>query len=1066
MKMPCGRIPNFLARLLVCLVLASAVSAMSGCGGGGSGNGGGQQASPDFTLTLSSANLAITGGATAAVTASVTGSNGFASTVGLQITGLPSGVTYSPTSPQVTPGSPLQIVFTAAATASGGAANLTVTGTSGAVAHSVALDLTVTAAPPTFRTRYTRTDAATEYFTELNESWMIYDSVTNRFLVSDPGGNRIEVLDAAREVEIGTIPVPGAYGIDETPDHSVLYAGTQMGDVYAIDPVGMKVTHRYLAAEIGPNGFHAYSARILANGELALLGSQGGISSVDGYGSVAVWNPSNNAITVYGGSSPFCVMNIGAFTLTGDRSLIVVGSIDSDGTICTVNPATGQQTSVVGSQGFLYHMTPTPDGKSFLVPDFGSIDVYNAQTLAKTATFSVAGSTSSDASMIVSPDSQTLYMGDGQGRVYAYNIASGKQTGWMPNLTVEPTSGGFNVGPSSNANLQAFDGTGLLAGPMEEGVGFLDTTELQTGMVGSELLNDYLVPATGPVAGGTAIEFEDVAPSAKMTAAYLGENPASSLSQGSGEFDATTPAGSAGPADLYAVMADGGMLIVPEAFSYGPTILEVTPNAATAEGGGTGIVYGYGFGSTMDNSPIPTDLQITVGGKAVTVTGYAPNAYGLESPPFNLQAAAYTIPPGAAGTASDVTVTTPSGTATASGALQYLPAVQQFPLAGAVLAQGIYDSTRDLYYFTDASQIRVFSRSQGQWISPIPVPAAPTGTTHRLLGIALSPDGTKLAVSDIGADVIYVMNPGSLGTAQTFPVPTYTSGFPITLQGVTTYPAGLAISNGGAIYYAAFIVGGDGFDGFFKLDTNSGAITDYRIDSFGGDLYRVALTSDGSRAFFNNDGEVFSVDTATDTVTQAADDPGCCYGDYDLALSAGQTTVEATSYLYDPALNGESSLVLNDRDALNVEYVYGNKLSPDGTLLFEPSTNGIDVFDGRLGTLRTRISLSVALSENFDALVSDGTDNDLIAITGQSGNSIAVVDLRSLPEPAPLPYLRSQIGSRDALLPGHDAADGRQRPGSESMIGTGQRIPITVVKHAAHGILPGERGPAGRAKAN
>jgi len=63
----------------------------------------------------------------------------------------------------------------------------------------------------------------------------------------------------------------------------------------------------------------------------------------------------------------------------------------------------------------------------------------------------------------------------------------------MPNLTVEPTSGGFNVGPSSNANLQAFDGTGLLAGPMEEGVGFLDTTELQTGMVGSELLNDYLV---------------------------------------------------------------------------------------------------------------------------------------------------------------------------------------------------------------------------------------------------------------------------------------------------------------------------------------------------------------------------------------------------------------------------------------------------------------------------------------------------------------------------------------------------------------------------------------------
>jgi hypothetical protein len=497
--------------------------------------------------------------------------------------------------------------------------------------------------------------------------------------------------------------------------------------VYAIDPVAMQVTHRYVAAEIGPNGFHAYSARVLANGDLALLGSQGGIPSVDGYGSVAVWNPSTNSITVYGGSSPFCVTNIGAFTLTGDRSLIVVGSIDSDGTICTLNPTTGQQTSATGAQGILYHVAATQDGKSLLVPMYGTIAVYNAQTLAQTATFSVAGDTSSGASMIVSPDSQTLYIGDGQGILYAYNIPTGAQIGWMSNLTVEPISGGYDVGPPGNPNLQAFDGTGLLTGPMEEGVGFLDTTELQTGPVGSEFLNDYLVPATGPAAGGTAIEFEDVVPSSKMIGAYLGGSPASMPSQGSGEFDATTPPGSAGPADLYAVMADGGMLIVTEAFSYGPTILEVTPDASTAEGGGTGIVYGYGLGSTAYNTPIPTDLQIIVGGKPGVVTGFAPNAHGTDSPPFNLQAAAYTIPPGTTGTSSDVAVTTPSGTATALSALQYLPAIEQFQLAGAALAQGIYDPTRDLYYFTDTTQIRVFSRSQGQWLSPIEVPTAPAG---------------------------------------------------------------------------------------------------------------------------------------------------------------------------------------------------------------------------------------------------------------------------------------------------------------------------------------------------
>jgi len=117
----------------------------------------------------------------------------------------------------------------------------------------------------------------------------------------------------------------------------------------------------------------------------------------------------------------------------------------------------------------------------------------------------------------------------------------------------------------------------------------------------------------------------------------------------------------------------------------------------------------------------------------------------------------------------------------------------------------------------------------------------------------------------LAADVIYVMNPGSLGTAQTFPVPrilldpNYASG-----RDDLSRRAGDQQRRRDLL--RAFIVGGDGFDGFFKLDTNSGAITDYRIDSFGGDLYRVALTSDGSRAFFNNDGEVFSVDTATDTV--------------------------------------------------------------------------------------------------------------------------------------------------------------------------------------------------------
>jgi hypothetical protein len=50
------------------------------------------------------------------------------------------------------------------------------------------------------------------------------------------------------------------------------------------------------------------------------------------------------------------------------------------------------------------------------------------------------------------------------------------------------------------------------------------------------------------------------------------------------------------------------------------------------------------------------------------------------------------------------------------------------------------------------------------------------------------------------------------------------------------------------------------------------------------------------------------------------------------------------------------------------------------------------------------LAFPTALSTNYDALVTNGKDNIVIAITGTSGDGIAVVDLTSLPEPRPLPY--------------------------------------------------------------
>lgn len=962
-------------------------------------------------------------GSSASVSLSATAINGFSSQISVQVSGVPAGVTVSQTSITLVPGTPQQVTFTAAANAAGANVTVTFTGTSGSLTHTTGLGLTVSAMQglPT-RTHYLRTDATTEYFAYLNQHWMIYHANTGHYFVTDPSSNRIIVINATSQTEIGTIGVPGAFGIDQTPDGTTLWVGTLIGDVYSVDPVGMTVTQRYIASDIGPSGFPTQTALVLSDGRLALFGP---VNS--GLEPLGIWNLTDNSITIYGAyqSAPIpCGPGDGysGFTLSVDRTQIILGA----GTLCEMDPATGTGISAVGASldgVSLEHILTTPDGKYIILAnnlqtDPGSVAVvFDAQTLATVAQFGVLGDTSSASGFFVSADSTTLFTpGDSETSIiYAYSLATQQTVGWVPNHFMEPISGGSALGPIDSPYLLANDGTGLFAGPMEEGIGFVDLSALQTGPVGTQFDNVYakpLSPPTGPTSGDTATQWSDEG-SPTLKSVYFGPRQATNISTSPNDpypflgILATSPSGSAGPADVYAFTTDGGMQLLPEAFSYGPTILEVTPNMATAEGGGTGYIYGYGFGPLNSNA-IPSGLTVTVGGVAAQVTAFEANAYETGYPPLPLQSFAYTIPPGTNGSAVNVTVTTSAGSTTATGALTYLPSTQPFPLNGSTLAQGIYDSYTDLYYFTDTNQIRVFSRTQGKWLAPIPI-TPPPGTTERLWGIALSPDGSMMAVADASAAAIYLLNPANPTSVQTFSMTGVNAG---------TLPCGVAVSDSGMVYFTT--VGGQGYNGgfqFLKLNTTSGQITNYGIPGPGinGDAYlRNVISSDNSEVFFNDDGEVFTIATATDTLVEALDGDTCCYGNYELALSSNQTQFTATSYIYDTDLNGESYYALNDREILNIGYVYGAKLSADGRLLFQPSTNGIDVLDGNLGNLRNRISLPVPLSPNYDALVDDGTDTVLVAITG-TGNGIGVVDLTSVPEPPLLPY-QSKVASRTHRL--------------------------------------------------
>jgi hypothetical protein len=108
-------------------------------------------AAPDFSISATPANLTLAaGGASQGFTIQAAGVNGFTGPIAVALTGLPAGVTASPSSFMLTPGTPQQISLNASSTAAAGNTNLTVSATSGSLAHSATVTVTVQTPPPDF----------------------------------------------------------------------------------------------------------------------------------------------------------------------------------------------------------------------------------------------------------------------------------------------------------------------------------------------------------------------------------------------------------------------------------------------------------------------------------------------------------------------------------------------------------------------------------------------------------------------------------------------------------------------------------------------------------------------------------------------------------------------------------------------------------------------------------------------------------------------------------------------------------------------------------------------------
>ncbi len=847
----------------------------------------------------------------------------------------------------------------------------------------------------------------------------LYNAPSGHYFFVDGSQNQVFAFDGKTEKQLSSVYIPGALALDQAPDGSVVYVATNVGDIYTFNPGTLAITELIKSSQIGPSGYPSFAIFPLADGNFVLMGDPSALGATTTYNSIAVWNKTSNTLTKYittdgvqnslTGQS-FCgsLVGVGNIAINAARTKVFLGGYFGDSTICEFDPLSGQ--SATGNapappyDGGSTHALPTLDG-NFLTLGYGNLYIWNSASMTIANQFAFPTYHSAETG-VLSPDGNTLYISPSNaGVVVAYNWRTFNVTGWAS----EPV-----------ANLDGalvpmvIDNTGLIGGTVGSiingGFGFADVSNLQTAATITQLQDWMGGPYTaavnvGPTRGGTSVQFAGVANGQIATNLYFDYQAAPNFNVASNSSPtAVSPPHADGAVDLALTTSDGAVFVGFNAFSYGPSATQVIGSLSTAEGGGTVSVFGYGFSlQSLNTAP-----QVQVGTQAALVTSYTANVNGEFGIPY--QYVQFTIPPGEAGATVPVTISNQYGSTTAPSSITYLPAIQTFPLPGSNLAEGVYDAKRQLYYFTDLTKIQVFSRHTMSWQSPISLPN-PGSETQELVGIALSPDGTKMAVSDDGTASVYVLDTSTLSVLKTFSV---ASG--------DSYPCGIAISDSGIVYFASYETITGGASTFHRLDTSTGIVTSYsaipafnQTDQFDS---HVLITPDNATVFFAaaDTYSLYKVNTATN---EGGYVPDVVIGSTSLALSPDGTTLEAWGSLTDGSGNPLAYMKESYSYGLaHINPAEGTKFSADGRLLFQPDEQAMTVFDTASALAIQEIGLPTTPANAFDALVSDNADNILAAIL-LPGNGIALVDLSAVPEPSDR---SGAIGRRTSATPSRPPA--------------------------------------------
>lgn len=982
-----------LGDLLRCLILVP-VFALVGCGGGSSSGAPPPPPPARFTLSLNPNQLDLFQSSTQTVQVQVAPQNGFSGSVTVTETGLPSGVSASPSSLTVSVSSPGTLALTSASNATAGNAQLTINGVSGSLQASATLGLDVIQMATPIEVPFTTTGG--------NVMKAFYDESRQLLFATNLGLNEVDVLAGSNLAVRARIPIGQPFGIDQMPDGNTLVVGTFTQGFYTINENTLAVTH-YLA----PNFTQLLSTVVLlvpvamANGKVLFLGKDIGVGGVDIYiyGAQAIieWDSSTGQF-----SMPYYVPYDSLWIQDLKRSAdynwavysadkLYIYSSASDSFVSSVDP--------VNSAPFgVRDVAANPNGSQFAVVSAYSVSFYDQafNPLGSVNLGSNAGLVFQNNNSQYSADGSRLYwemFGDqGGGSVVdvldAVNFVQMGNIGSNFDIQTQFPPGLLWV----DSTQQAFFSAGSGGSGEVSGVGELSVSTLRSGMpdlAGGVGPNPFVIPLNQSTAV-TLNAANSILPIG--TSVTIGGVLAPQVS--SNPWAVQVPASSvAGPVNVGVTQPDGETLVQPLDFVYGVDVASATSNLVPPIGNPTLALYGYGI--LNPGGSVPTAPTVTVGGLPVTNLAVNLNA------DYILQGLYLQLPNGTPGPA-DIVVSANNGTGTLKAGITYIPSATIVPASG--LLQLLYDTHRSLLYALQNTQVQVFDPVSLAWKNPL-IPVGGVG----YVWMALTPDGSKLVALDSKANTLTVFNPDNPSQSTITQLPS-----------LSAMPTNVAVTSTDKAF-----IGGTDPNIEFDLATNT-----YKLlpNSANGVLGQFMATPDGTHmaavAEDTSSGGLAVWNSSNDSLTFQG-----LWGAFwtDLAISSDGSVIAPVegnlSYagvavgFFDSELHFLNANVYPGLAPPDEPPAQGALFSNSGQTLLTPLADSIDFFNMQTGTLSSRLLMPELLpvGNTYAGVIElDPNQQTIYAI---SASGLTVVTLPSTVDqltPFPWPY----VARPHSVLPG------------------------------------------------